>query len=165
MTMTTTTTTAISGHATAPANGASAAPPGTSATHRVPPDGRLNPRGDVEARRFVEGFMREQIEQHAWLIDTQVVSLRTWWPYVNLCTAVAELAWPGDPRDATWLLAQVDADELFSASNPADQLAAFQAMKLDEEHVPILLECAVQLELGGARAPRAAQVPRPASAP
>lgn len=109
-------------------------------------DGRLDPRGDTETRRAVEAFMHEQVEQHAWLIDTEVASLRTWWPYVNLCTAVVELTWAGEPRDSTWLLAQVDVDELLGAVHAADQLAAFQAVKLDENHVPILLECAVQLE-------------------
>lgn len=131
----------------------------------IQPGGRLDPRGDAETRRAVEAFMREQVDQHAWLIDTEVSSLRTWWPYVNLCTAVAELTWAGEPRDSTWLLAQVDVDELLGAVHAVDQLAAFQAVKLDENHVPILLECAVQLETSGARAAVPAREPREVPCP
>lgn len=100
---------------------------------------------DPVERWAIEAFMREQVRQHAWVIDREVAALRTWWPDANLCTILAELV-TDPPRTSSLLLAQVDADEWRGARQPADRLAAFQALRLVVEHVPVLLECAVQLD-------------------
>jgi hypothetical protein len=123
-------------------------------------DAAPHPAGDdpEKDRRHVEAFMREQVRQHAWVNDTEVVTLRTWWPEAELCAVMAELVDPSEARPVSWLLAQVEVDDLRRARHPADRLATFQALRLSPAHVPVLLECAVQVETNGVRAgPRGAR--------
>lgn len=98
-----------------------------------------------DSRRAVEAFVRARLEARAATAWCDVASVELCWPTPDRCMALAELTFEDDlDTGRTWLLAQVDIDDVLSARSEADVEAAFHGVEIGAEAAALVLAWATQ---------------------